>query len=205
MNWEQIKTWFDNVSNHPLTITIVFVLCCFACALYIFSKTSIGRKAINKAIALHEKSLEKANNTLDKVKDVENLANEKIDSLKAFYEEKIAVVVSLFNFYIESLFALLELVPNAKVQNALVKVKEEYQVKKEEITSVVGAIYQDYSLELENKEKLIRKEYEDKIAYLEQQVENVKLYLTEIKEECDNGEREETTDSNSTEEEIQGD
>lgn len=202
MTWEQIKTFIVKVSQHPLTITIVFVLCSFACALFIFSRTSIGKKAINKLTSLYYLGDQKAKETLEKVKEVEILANEKIEGLKAEYEQKVAVLVSIVAFYEETVFLILEEIPNAKVQARLAQFKESYQEKKNEITSVIGEIYQDFNLAVEKKENEIRKEYEGKIEYLENQIKQLGLYFDELKGAYDNGEREEEADSNPTEEAL---
>lgn len=206
MNWEQVTTWLDKFTNKPLVYWTFVILVSFGCAFILFSQTSIGKKTLNKLTKLYNLGDEKAVKTLEKVKEVELLANEKIEALKGEYEQKVACLVSIVNFYEESVFVILEDIPNAKVQSKLALFKESYKSKKEEITQVIGEIYQDFNLALERKEDEIHKEYEDKIAYLENQIAQVSLYLNEIKkEEVNDGQGEETINTNPTEEEIQGD
>ena len=215
MNWEQVTTWIDSFTNKPLVYGIFIVLVSFGCAFILFSQTSVGKKSINKAISLHQESARTAKQTLETVKKVETLAKEKINELEAkyeqkvsdltnAYEEKVATLVSIVNFYEESFFSVLEKIPNAKVQGQLKELKESYETKKKEISDVIGVIYQDYTLAINNKEDEVRKEYDEKVAFLENKINELYLYLGEIKKDAEpsDGEREETTDSNPTEETL---
>jgi hypothetical protein len=206
MSWEQITTWLDQFTDKPIVYWTLCVVVGIVGALVVLSKTSLGRKAIIQLTSLYHLGDRKANETLEKVKEVELLAKDKIEALKGEYEQKVACLVSIVNFYEESVFVILEDIPNAKVQTKLANFKKIYIQKKEEIKATIGEIYQDYNLALERKEDEIRKEYEDKIAYLENQIAQVSLYLNEIKkEEANDGQGEETINTNPTEEEIQGD
>ena len=216
MNWEQITAWIDKFTNKPLVYGIFIVLVSFACAFILFSQTSIGKKTLKKLTSLYNLGHQKANDTLKKVEDVERLANEKIEGLKADYEQKaadienkcdqkVAFLISVVNFYEESTFSILEKVPNAHVQEELTKFKQSYQAKKKEISDAIGVIYQDHTLALEKAKEEIRKEYDDKIDFLENEIKEFNLYLSELKkeEEPNDGEREESTDSNPDEETLQ--
>lgn len=216
MNWDKFTAWIDQFTNKPLVYGIFIVLVSFACAFILFSQTSIGKKTLNKLTNLYKLGHEKANDTLKKVENVETLAKEKIaeleaqyeqkiNDLTAAYEEKVATLISIVNFYEESFFAVLEKIPNAKVQDEIANLRENYESKKKEISDVIGVIYQDYTLILQNKEKQIRKEYDEKVAFLENEIKRLSLYLNEIKkpEEDNDGQGEETINSNTTEEALQ--
>lgn len=216
MNWDKFTAWIDQFTNKPLVYGIFIVLVSFACAFILFSQTSIGKKTLNKLTSLYKLGHERANDTLKKVEEVETLAKEKIAELEAqyeqktadltaAYEEKVATLISIVNFYEESFFAVLEKIPNAKVQGEISNLRETYEAKKKEISDVIGIIYQDYTVILQNKEKEIRKEYDEKVAYLENEIKRISLYLNEIKEpeENNNGQGEETINSNTTEETLQ--
>lgn len=216
MNWDKFTAWIDQFTNKPLVYGIFIVLVSFACAFILFSQTSIGKKTLNKLTSLYKLGHERANDTLKKVEEVETLAKEKIAELEAqyeqktadltaAYEEKVATLISIVNFYEESFFAVLEKIPNAKVQGEISNLRETYEAKKKEISDVIGVIYQDYTLILQNKEKQIRKEYDEKVAFLENEIKRLSLYLNEIKkpEEDNDGQGEETINSNTTEEALQ--
>ena len=218
MSWEQITTWIDHFTNKPLVYGIFIVLVSFACAFILFSQTSIGKKALRKLTSLYTLGDQRNSTTLKKVEEVERLATERIEALeshyeqkaselKAEYEQKVATLVSIVNFYVESLFESLELVPNAKVQNQIKVLKANYETKKNEIAQVIGPIYQDYTSALEKQKDEIRKEYDEKVAFLESEIAQLSLYINEIKEskeeEPSDGEREETTNSNPEEKTLQ--
>ena len=203
MNWETITNWISQFFDKKIVIAIATILAALGCGLIMLSRTSFGKRAIVKLTTLYELGLKKANDTEEKVKAVQKLAEEKISELEGYYEQRIAVVISTVNFYEESTFALFELVPNKKVQEKLAEVKEQYKAKKELITSIIGEIYEDFEIAVEKKEKEIRQEYEDKIAYLENQIANINLYFQNLKEEkVDEQEREETENSDPIEETV---
>ena len=216
MSWDKFTAWIDKVTNKPLVYGIFIVLVSFACAFILFSSTSIGKKALTKLTGLYNLGEQKAARTLKKVEEVETLAKEKIAELEAqyeqkttdltaAYEEKVATLVSIVNFYEEAFFDVLEKIPNAKVQSEIIKLKETYETKKKEISDVIGVIYQDYTLAVQNKEEQVRKEYDEKIDFLENEIKRLSLYLHEIKEpeEENDGQGEETINSNTTEEALQ--
>ena len=156
---------------------------------------------------------EKATQTLERAKEVELLAKEKIAALEAEYtqkceafksecEQKVACAVSLVNFYEEAVFNILEKIPNVKVQEELKGFKGIYKEKKEQITETIGVIYQDYDLALERSKEEVRHEYEEKVAYLENEIAKINLYFSEVKGGNANGERKETEDSNPTQAQV---
>ena len=203
MSFEIITNWLSQFFDKKIVIIIVTILSALGCGLILLSRTSIGRRAIKDLTTLYDLGLKTADDTNKKVKAVQKLAEEKITELEGFYEQKVAVVISTVNFFEESTFALFELVPNKRVQEKLVDIKEQYKAKKELITSIIGEIYDDFEIAVEKKEKEIRQEYEDKIAYLENQIANINLYFQGLKEEkVDEQEREETENSDSIEETV---
>ena len=213
MNWEQIKSGIDSFVNKPLVVTIVGILVTAAFAFILFSKTSIGRKTLNKLTNLYALGKEKADKTLQKVEDIEKAANQKIaaleadyqektESLKSEYEQKAAVVVSLLNYYEETLFAILEKIPNAKVQNELAVFKANYQEKKAAITETIGEIYDDFNLEVENSRKEIEKQYQEKVDFLADEIKKLNLYITELKGGESNGQGKESENTDPIEKEI---
>lgn len=128
--WEHFTTWLDQVTSNPLVITITGILTVVGSIFIFLSKTSFGKKAIANLTGLYRIGEQKATQTLKKVEEVETLAKEKIkalesqyeqkaNELKAEYEQKAATLVSIINYYEESVFSILEKIPNAKVQSEL--------------------------------------------------------------------------------------
>lgn len=214
MNWEQIKTTIDSFTDKPLVIAITTVLVSAAFAFILFSKTSLGKKAIRKLTELYALGKEKADKTLQKVEEVEILAKEKIEALeaeyeqkaenlKSEYEQKAIVVISLLNYYEQTLFNILEKIPNAKVQAELAVFKANYQDKKAAITETVGEIYEDFNLAVERTKEEVSKEYQEKVDFLADEIKKLNLYISELKGgEPDGEQREESENTEPIEEEI---
>lgn len=220
MNWEQITNAISAFFDKPVVVTLSGIFSGALILFTIFAKTSFGRKAINKLTALYNLGARTATQTLKKVEDVEKLATEKIseleaensqkiEELKQEYEKKVSVLVSLFNFYIDALFETLATIPNVKLQAKVQELKEKYEDKKAAITQVVGLVYQDFTSALEKSREEIRKEYDEKLEFVTNQLNQLKLFISEIKEENINGEEREqsesSADSDRIEEEIQED
>ena len=213
--WDQFVKWVSDFTSHPAVVSIITVLTALIPLFVLFSKTSFGRRAIDKLTSLYELGERKATETLEIVKKVETLANEKIAALEATYSEKteelkkeyeckIACALSIVNFYEESVFCILGQIPNAKVQSLLADFESKYEEKKWEITQVVDFTYQTYLENLDLVKQEVRKEYDDKISFLEDEIKKLELYIKEIKGDESNGEeREEESNSDPIAEEIQ--
>lgn len=211
MDWSQIALWIDNLTNNPTFITITGVLTLTGAVFSFLKTTSVGKKALNSLTTLGRNTNQTATDALVKVTAVEKFANDKIAELEAVfnkevqeltikYETKVAALISIVNFYEESLFAIVDLIPNKKVQERLLNFKSIYQDKKNEITNIVGAIYQDFDSVVATEKENIEAQYESKINYLENELARINLFLTELKEGDTNGK--ETENTNSTEAKI---
>lgn len=211
--WEQVCQWINDFTDKPIVVTITGVLTLLATILIALSRTSIGKKAIAKLTNLYNLGIDIAHETNQKVKEVELLANQKIESLKAEYDQKTAALISIVNFYEESLFSLIELIPNTKVQNQLTTLKYNYIAKKEEIAEVVKLTYQDFEAEVEKRVEQASVVIHEKEQLLDErllEIDNlIKLYKEKleglsslIEEGNENGETEESTDTDSTEETL---
>lgn len=194
MSWETITAWLDILTNNPTFIAVAGVLTTAGSVLVFLSKTSVGKRAIIKFDDLSRNALKTAADTLEKVTSVEKLANDTINSLKAdyeqkvndltaFYEEKTTALVSIVNFYEETLFSITSLIPNKKVQEKLADIKMAYENKKKEIVEVVGNIYQDFDMAVEEARKQTEIKYVDKINFLESEIAKMSLFLNELKVE----------------------
>ena len=210
MDWSQIALWIDNLTNNPTFIAVVGVLTTTGAVFSFLKTTSVGKKALNSLTTLGRNTNQIATDTLVKVTAVEKFANDKIAELEAVfnkevqeltikYETKVAALISIVNFYEESLFAIVDLIPNKKVQERLLNFKSIYQDKKNEITNIVGAIYQDFDSVVATEKENIEAQYESKINYLENELARINLFLNELKEGDTNGKETENTDSTEAE------
>ena len=206
MDWSQIALWIDNLTNNPTFIAVVGVLTTTGAVFSFLKTTSVGKKALNSLTTLGRNTNQTATDALVKVTAVEKFANDKIAELEAVfnkevqeltikYETKVAALISIVNFYEESLFAIVDLIPNKKVQERLLNFKSIYQDKKNEITNIVGVIYQDFDSVVATEKENIEAQYESKINYLENELARINLFLTELKEGDTNGKETENTNS----------
>ena len=196
MSWQELTNGISKVADKPITIVSTVTVLVGLFVLLVISNTSIGKKTLNKLSGLCNNGQELAKKTLkiaeesnEKVKEVETLANNKLNELAAFYEEKtkelekayetkVACVVSILNTNEEHLFSILEKIPNAQVQKELIALKKDYAKRKEEITNVVGVLYEDY----EELKEQVRAEYSEKINFLESRIQELTLYFNEMKQ-----------------------
>lgn len=204
--WENLTEWLSQFFDKEVVVIIVSITYALAAILIIISKTSFGKKAIADLTALFNKGVKIAKESNEKVIDVEKLAKEKIEALKADYEQKTTALVSIVNFYEESLFQIIEKIPNKKVQDELLVLKESYGEKKKEINQWVTLTYQDAQEEIQTLVKKVEEEKDIKIARLTGEIEELKELVNSFinsKEEGQNGEKtEESKDSQTTQEEI---
>lgn len=219
MSWEQVTNIISQFMDKPIVIALTGVLSGALVLFTLFAKSSFGKKAIIKLTSLYNLGQRTANETLKKVQDVETLAKEKISALEAEYsqkadeiqracEEKVALALSFVVFYEESVLSVLDKLPNAKVKAALLEFKSKLDEKKKTMTATIGELYYDFTKAVENKEKEIQEQYNEKILFLEDEIKKLTLYIEEIKGEQNNGEQREQPseiNSDSTEEEIQND
>lgn len=180
MSWDQIVNTINAFFNTPVPI-----ICCSVGSLLIFiiaviSKTSIGKKALNK--------LTKQYNEITDIYQKAKVDYEKhITELKQDYETKLALVQAKRDDVEKLLIYVCENTNNKKVKEAL-------ELYKQSTTKVV-----EISDLVSEKEKEVRKECEEKLNYFESQVKNKLIELDalikEKQEEIENGGKQENTDT----------
>lgn len=163
--------WLTDLTNNPTFIAIVTVLTSAGSVLLALSKTSFGKKAIKYLT-------EKADSTAQKVDAEINILEDKVRLLDeqktAFINEldtKFKVYFEQFSFYESQMIEILECIPNVKVQEKVVALKEEWANKKKEIEVLIGL----GSEEIENK----MKELELQVQELMEKLQNGGYYQKE--------------------------
>ena len=206
MSWESLTEWLSQFFDKKIVLIIVGITYLLGAALIIFSKTSLGKKAIKVLTDISRETREKAQETNEKVKSVELLANEKIESLKGEYEKKVSALISIIDFYEVSVFQILEQIPNVKVQAKIREFKDSYEAKKEEINKWVTVTYLEYKESIEEQVAIIQAEKEEQIANLRSEIESLKELINSLlnsKETALNEEeREESENTDSIEEKL---
>ena len=178
---EQFKLAFDNFINSPVGSIVVGVLGTLIIFLVVFSKTSLGKKLFNRSLSEIAKINEIARLSNEKVENIQNLAEIKINELASEYEQKSAIIISYYNELEKGIYEILEKLPNAKVQNALKDFKEKFNEKKEEIAKDFPT-YDDFlklvdkarevEIQVDEKVREIELTYQAKLLELQEQYEN---------------------------------
>ena len=201
MEWQNFVDWLKGVTENPAFISIVSILCVGAFALIGLSKTSVGKAAITKITSLCSENTRRVeeywNNTKNVYKKVEETKNQ-IEAFKSDCVDRIKVAFGQFEFFENSIYAIIEEIPNAKVQAKLVEFKNNWESKKREIEKTVGITYSG----IENLIKETENKYVGEIADLRGELDELKEFIKaneKTKENVENGERNEGTD-NKTEE-----
>lgn len=198
---------FEKITNHPVFISIVSILTVAFSVLLIVSKTSWGKKAIaaiNVVVDLIKKKAESAfeiaRETQETVKEINDVVKQEKEEL----ESKTKVLFLQFEYFETSMYKIIEQIPNAKVQDELLKFKGGWEIKKAELAQIAGLAYS----EIESKNHAIELELEKKNA----EVNDLQKQINEIKDqykgliakvEGEEHGREETINSQGTEETTQ--
>ncbi len=195
--WEEVTAWISQFFDKQIVINLTTIFSFGGLVFSVFAKTSLGKKAIFKLTELANKTLEKANDTNEKVKKVELLANEKINALKGEYEKKALVIVSTFDVVVNGLFAALKEIPNVKVQNQIEIFEKKYADQKNEITKVVGKTYGDFKEAVEEETAAARIKLLELQVALDQKLEQADKLIKTLKQQVEvpaNGEEREDSD-----------
>ena len=198
MDW----TIINEITHHPAFLAVVSILSILGSALAIISKTSFGKKAIRKLTDLVNKGDERISQfkeTIDDVSDTVQSAKQEIVDFKEEVKQEVKTYFNQLEFFEESIYSIIEQIPNEKVKAQLKTFKEKWKEKKKEIQDFVGGSY----LELDNQLKQLEEKKNDEIASLRSEIEELKqLVVQAVKtaETTENGERKETINEETNEE-----
>lgn len=106
---EKFGQWINEFSNTKLGMIIGITISVLLVLAYIFSKTSIGRKALIELRA-------KATTTKSYVDTTKDIVVEELKKAKEDTEMKLKLYEKTFNEFRQETFEVLKLIPNAKVK-----------------------------------------------------------------------------------------
>lgn len=190
MTWlDKLFAWWTEFTNSPLGTTLIGILTTLVGVLVIFSKTSLGKKIINGLSKKLDQFGKRVDETLTKVKDIEEYSKGKIQELIDEYEKKLGVLTSYVNDIENLLYQLGDTIPNAKVKYIVDTFKEQKEARLEELRGVVGT-YTDFTelrhtaeeIEEEIKTRVLEQVavfetlYKEKLQELEETIERAKQY-----------------------------
>ena len=107
---EKFGQWFNEFCNTKVGIIIAATISVLLILVYIFSKTSIGRKAL---FELRSKALTTKAHAETTRENVEN----ELKKQKENYEEQLQLYKEGFEFFRNEIFEVLQFVPNKKVKD----------------------------------------------------------------------------------------
>ena len=198
---------FEKITNHPVFVSVVSILTAAFGVLLIISKTSWGKKAIaaiNVVVDIIKKKVEEALRIALDAQDQVIQINDTVKQAKEELEVKSKTLFLQLEYFENSIYKIIGEIPNAKVQEALKEFKGNWETKKAEIAEIAGVAY----TEIENKNRAIQQELEKKneeVIGLQKQIDELKNQIASIaaKPEGEEHGREETINSQGTEEEVQ--
>ena len=198
MDWSII----EKVTNHPVFLALVSVGSIIAGILLIISKTSWGRKAIEKLTKLGERVENKVNENRkyisEKVEEINTVKQEIVD-FKEEAKNDIKVYFAQLDFFEGKIFDLFNEFPNEKVKAKAKLFQDEWKAKKEEIKNYIGVSYS----QVEEKIDTINAEKDHQIAILTSEMAKLKELIKNLQNSKESGENEqrETTTNEETREE----
>ena len=185
--WEEFCNWLNGITNNQTFVAFVSFLSALASVLVVISRTSFGRKALNKLTELSNfdraKIDEFAHQLENKSKEIAEFIENKQKELEKFETElmnKATIIYNQFDAFEVAIFKIIGEIPNAKVQTQLVEFKEEWKDEKKKIAETMGKSYTEF----------------------EEKFESVMAEINAIKEGLNNGQREETIDNQREEETL---
>lgn len=176
--YDKVATWLSNFFNHPAVIWITNITLIFVYALVVFSKTSLGRKLFNKALAKYDTVVGISKQLKEESDKFKQEAKEQVESLQKEYDEKLNVAVSYAEQLENLLYQIGDVIPNAKVKECINEFKSQKETRTQEISKVVGTYEQFKELTLKGAE--IEQEIETRVK--EQVDKFQELYENKAKE-----------------------
>ena len=224
--WEDFKAGFTEFTNNPTVIAVATILTTIFGVFVIFSRTSIGKRVLKGLIAKFETLKEenaKFKKEVEKAKtEIEEEKQRLIKEISLFEEDltkKVTAIYSKYEIFESDLFAVLEEIPNAKVQAKLKELRESKDAKEEEIRLMLGDTYSYVQEKINNgvlaKTKELEEKSKNEIATLKGEVNKLKEDIKNLSNNADvgektptneeievdnHGEEEETTNNQATEE-----
>lgn len=171
--WEEVKSVIDTIVNSPVVATLVGVAGLIGAIVGLFKNTSFGKKSIkkmkedyNEVQAIAEKSRELVNTAIENLNKSTCDILLKVEEGKKEVHNKVVAVYSRVEIYQERLFAILEQIPNAKVQEQVKLLKSDLIDQEGELKDLLGDTYATIKTKLEDESQKkiqeIQEEYNNK-------------------------------------------
>lgn len=180
MWFEQLKEWITWFFSLPLPIAGVSIGTVGVFLVILFSKTSLGKKLYNKALAKIEKAQEE-------LRTYKNYADKKCDELKSQYEEKLQLVNAKNEKVEKFAIAVSENINNKKVKELVDTYCEESNkviaiadIVDDAVIEAKEQCYKEAEKVINEFEEKLEEKFKEKEKELEEQIEKYKT-LCEVK------------------------
>lgn len=199
--WDQLVAQLKEFFNQPVPVIISTLTVGLIYALVIFGKTSLGKKLYSQVLSRIGDIKKEIVSTHETVKNVEILAEDKINALTVAYEQKIQVLLSYVEFIENFLLQICEDLPNAKVKKDMLEYKNSIAEQKQKALEAIGMSY-GYLKEIKDskvKEEKLLVLLDEKAATLDTLIKEAQYVLNSKKEIENDGERKEEENTNTEE------
>lgn len=197
-----MQEWLDNITHNPAFLAVSSILTAIIGALILFSKTSFGKKALQKMVDLCkaiQNEFKSTKETVDGAVDLMQNTKKEMEDLKEQVFEEVKVYFDYISCFEKGFHDVVSQIPNAKVQAALLEFESTWKEKKKKIEEHIGASYDQFDEKL----KEIEEEKNKEISDLKHEIEELKqLFKNSIKvvESGENEQRNETINEETTKE-----
>ena len=197
--WEDFKAGLAEFTNNPTVIAVATILTTIFGVFVVFSRTSIGKRVLKGLIAKFETLKEenaKFKKEVEKAKaEFEEEKQMLIKEFSLFEEDhakKITAIYSKYEIFENDLFAVLDEIPNAKVQAKLKELRESKDAKEEEIRLMLGDTYSYIQEKINNgvlaKTQELEEKSKNEIASLKGEISELKESIKNLSNNADVGE-----------------
>lgn len=150
LDWTGFTQWLTNITTNPVFISLISIFTTLGAVLIVISKTSIGRKAINKMNELSRAASEQIeyihNKIIETKENVDKFKKEILEKEESFKKEllqKTSIVYNQLDMFENYIIDCLSEFPNVKIQAKLNAFKSKWEKEKEKIKLVMGESYSE--------------------------------------------------------------
>ena len=197
-----MQEWLDNITHNPAFLAVSSILTAIIGALILFSKTSFGKKALQKMVDLCksiQNEFKSTKETVDDAVDLMQNTKKEMEDLKEQVFEEVKVYFDYISCFEKGFHDVVSQIPNAKVQAALLEFESTWKEKKKKIEEHIGASYDQFDEKL----KEIEEEKNKEIGDLKHEIEELKQLIEnsiKVVESGENEQRNETINEETTKE-----
>lgn len=159
MNWNDIVEGFKIFWEQPVPIIGFTVGSLISFFLVVFSKTTIGKRALNKITGMFEESERTRKDVVEKYEQLLKEKDEMLAQLTTEYENKLSLIQANKDREKEVIIAIAENIHNVKVAKIIEEYKQEPEV--EEVSEYIESVKEEIKQEYESKYEMVLKQLEE--------------------------------------------